>query len=501
MNEHDVRVVLLARAVEQNDPQHTILSDDDRRRLAERGGAGGGPLQRAQAVVDLLAARTPAVSRALARTRWPRWLVPVAVVSALLAGAALNEIGSGGARVNILSIPLGAMMAWNLLTYLVLAAVAVVGVVRRGRGAPMPRRCAVTHLAHAVFTRGLAGLSGRMRASAALREALARFSADWLRIGAPLHDARIRTLLHLCAAALAAGAIAGMYLRGIGFEFLAGWESTFLDEHAVHRWLTIVLGPAAALTGAPLPGPQQLAELRWSPGHPGENAARWIHLYAASAALVIVAPRLLLAAFARVRAGRLADALPFDARNDPWWRAAVRGASGRAAHARVVPYSHTPTAQALDGLGRVLADAEGSPVTVDTQPALPYGADADAVERSARGEADWCVLLFSAAATPEDEIHGEAAARLARVHAQSAAAGRLLVLVDVSGLRLRLSGQAGADRRLAERRAAWQRVLDGAGVASAAIDLTASDAALPAPLRDALRAPVPRRTPAAGRTP
>ena len=77
----------------------------------------------------------------------------------------------------------------------------------------------------------------------------------------------------------------------------------------------------------------------------------------------------------------------------------------------------------------------------------------------------------------------------------------MLVLVDVSGLRLRLSGQAGADRRLAERRAAWQRVLDGAGVASAAIDLTAPDAALPAPLRDALRTPTAGRGPTAGRAP
>ena len=85
----------------------------------------------------------------------------MAAVVAAFTGLALNELGSGAARVNLLSIPLGAMMAWNLLVYLVLAASMVVRLVRRGRAGPGPARCAVTRLAHAVFTRGLPGLPGR----------------------------------------------------------------------------------------------------------------------------------------------------------------------------------------------------------------------------------------------------------------------------------------------------------------------------------------------------
>lgn len=492
MNEHDVRVMLLARAVEQNDPQHTILSDDARRRLVDARTHAGGVLEYARAVVDLLAAQSPVAAQAFARSAWPRWLVTGAAVVAAFTGLALNELGSGAARVNLLSIPLGAMMAWNLLVYLVLAASMVVRLVRRGRAGPGPARCAVTRLAHAVFTRGLPGLpgrSGRGRGGAALRAAVLQFSADWLRIGAPLHQVRIRMLLHVCAAALALGTIAGMYLRGIGFEFLAGWESTFLDEHAVHRWLSFVLGPAAALTGADLPGPQHLAELRWSPGHPGENAARWIHLYAASAAIVIVLPRATMAMFERVRAGRLARALPWHNAQDAWWRQFERIASGRQAQVRVVPYSHTPSAAVLDGVARALAAAVGEAVALETSPALPYGADAGAIERSADGVADGCVLLFNAAATPEDEIHGEAAARLTRVLAQRAGEPVALVLVDESSLRARLAGQAGAEQRVNERRLAWQRVLDAAGVRSAALDLAMPDARLPDPFIEALHRP------------
>ena len=89
--------------------------------------------------------------------------------------------------------------------------------------------------------------------------------------------------LHLAAVAVAAGALAAMYLRGLGLEYRAGWDSTFLDAQAVHRWLNLLLGPASALSGIALPEPAQLEALRFSTG-PGENAARWIHLYALTTA-------------------------------------------------------------------------------------------------------------------------------------------------------------------------------------------------------------------------
>ena len=110
-----------------------------------------------------------------------------------------------------------------------------------------------------------------------------------------MHQARIARALHIGAAAFALGALASLYARGLAFEYRAGWDSTFLDADGVQRLLAVVLWPATALAGFPLPDAPTLAALRFSTG-PGENAARWIHAHAIGVVAVVVLPRLLLAA-------------------------------------------------------------------------------------------------------------------------------------------------------------------------------------------------------------
>ena len=75
--------------------------------------------------------------------------------------------------------------------------------------------------------------------------------------------------------------------------------------------LAFVLGPASALTGIPIADVPRLEAMRLGAGGAGENAAPWIHLYAATIALVVLVPRLLLGtghlarrAPARARASR-----------------------------------------------------------------------------------------------------------------------------------------------------------------------------------------------------
>ena len=67
--------------------------------------------------------------------------------------------------------------------------------------------------------------------------AVERYAGDLLVSGAPLHGARAALILHLSAALFAVGAVAGMYAGGLGLEYLAGWESTFLDETALAKLL------------------------------------------------------------------------------------------------------------------------------------------------------------------------------------------------------------------------------------------------------------------------
>jgi hypothetical protein len=79
------------------------------------------------------------------------------------------------------------------------------------------------------------------------------------------------------------------------------------------------------------------------------------------------------------------------------------------------------------------------------------------------------VALFSASATPEREVHGAFLEIFAR---QGAGAEAILALVDESGLAARWHGEAA---RMSDRRAAWTRMSDEAGVPAVFVDLSAPD--------------------------
>src|SRR5690606_4083180 len=115
---------------------------------------------------------------------------------------------------------------------------------------------------------------------------LASFARDWTRASTPLNARRLSRLLHLAAISFALGALAGLYLRGLAFEYRAGWESTFLDASSLHALLHLVLGPAAGLTGIVLPDEARIEAMRF-PASTGEQAGPWIHLHAVTVALVV----------------------------------------------------------------------------------------------------------------------------------------------------------------------------------------------------------------------
>jgi hypothetical protein len=297
--------------------------------------------------------------------------------------------------------------------------------------------------------------------------ALARFVADWARLGAPLHQARVATVLHAAAAALALGALASLYLRGLAFEYRAGWDSTFLGVAAVHRLLSVVLGPAAWLSGLPLPGSEELARLRFADGN-GENAARWIHLYAITLAVLIVLPRLLLATGAALGARALAKEFPLPW-HEPYFRRLAQTASGQVMAVAVWPYSYRASVEALNGLARVVHRILGPATTAHVAPVVTVGGEDDLASTPwpapVIGTAMPAIALFASTATPERETHG------AFIDALTARCGATpWVLVDESTFRQRFTGP-GAAQRLQERRAAWQAVLQGHGATGVFVDL------------------------------
>ena len=91
---------------------------------------------------------------------------------------------------------------------------------------------------------------GRSRAfNAPLAEALQAFAREWYAANRPLLAARAARGLHLAAAALGAGLVASLYVRGIAFDYRDGWESTFLDAESARATLAMLYGPASWLTG------------------------------------------------------------------------------------------------------------------------------------------------------------------------------------------------------------------------------------------------------------
>ena len=233
-------------------------------------------LARTAVALQRLLPRQPSAQRWLQRRVWhPAWGL-LAMVCGFLFGLAVDQLGPPQ-RVNLLAPAVWAVVVWNVLVYLALTL-------------PSP--------------------------VAGVRAWLARWvqrsdddvSALWARHAAPLVMNRLTLLLHLAAAALALGLIAGLYLRGLVLDYRAGWQSTFLDAPTVQALLDALLAPARWLTGIAVP---DVAPLQVGPGADAKaTAAPWIHLLAATLGLAVVLPRLVLAVVAGSRAAGLAARFP-----------------------------------------------------------------------------------------------------------------------------------------------------------------------------------------------
>ncbi|MEO5699305.1 MAG: DUF2868 domain-containing protein [Casimicrobiaceae bacterium] len=448
MDEGSARDVLAVKAIETSDRARSIWDDADRawatRAAAEVVTASGSDAsfvaRRARLALERLRERNATLVQAIGALHWRPWITPAVLAIAFALGLAGDRIGGTG-WVNILAPPLLGLLLWNLGVYVVL----LVRGLRAGRHRPdkgiIRRTIGVLAAAH-LPDRALRG-SGLAAAT------LGGFAVDWSRLVGPLYALRTIRLLHLAAAALALGALAGLYARGLVFEYRAAWESTFLGAPEVHRLVSWVLAPAARLTGLSLPAVEQIATLRAGTANPGgENAALWLHLYAVTIAIVVIVPRAFLALAAEVtlRRARARLSLPTD---DGYFRRLVRSFREGPLRVRVVPYSVSPSALALQSLESLFERAFGR-CELSVAPTVPYGTDA--VPDVGVAGVNVAAALFAITATPESETHGRFMAELAAHEV-----GRdYLALVDESSFRARWPRD---EARLAERRAAWQGVL------------------------------------------
>jgi hypothetical protein len=276
--------------------------------------------------------------------------------------------------------------------------------------------------------------------------------------------------MHLAAAVVAIGLIAGLYVRGMVLRYEAGWESTFLGPAQVHAIVGVLYGSVAGWSGVPLPASvADVASLRWTAQGGGGDAAPWIHLIALSLLCYVVLPRLLLAGVATLALARLGRASALPERLRAYARNSFRGGSivRSSGHTSVTPYAYEPSEASLAGLQRWLQQASGDVVRLERRSTLRYGEEdmaAPAFAIGAHQRADLHVVLMNLAATPEAENHGVviAAARDAAHQARPPAAVR--IVVDESPYATRLAGDASLAPRLEERRRLWREFVAGYGI-------------------------------------
>jgi hypothetical protein len=261
-------------------------------------------------------------------------------------GALSNSLGPA-AQIHVLYNPIAVLVAWNLGLYALLIAAPLLW--RRKRSAQrakgersasgrdrdgnlQPTSAAPLALPRGdevARPRGVRGWllgrtipalflrlrrSGRDAAASAVRtsDVARRFWELWLEAAGALPATALRRLFHASAAALAVGAVAGMFVRGVFFDYAMVWRSTFIrDPESVALALRGVLGPAALALGWPQPTSADAARMMEAAGVP---AASWIGLWAMTALLFVVIPRSVLAGVAALRSARQRRrvALPLD---------------------------------------------------------------------------------------------------------------------------------------------------------------------------------------------
>ena len=459
MNEQVARDVVLVRAIETMDRKHAILSDDDRmyasrsaKELAEWQAADSKAAvtpalflqQRSEQILKRLAERMPAFGVFVSCcSAWPALSVGLPLV-ALLLGAGVDRIGDAH-RVDLLSAPLLAIIGWNLLVYLVLLAWLFVPSSKTGwvSGGLLRRLSA-----------GRAALPRKLPST--LSAALIEFMAEWTRLSARLTQARLGRTLHLAAALFAAGAVLSLAARGFLTQYVAGWESTFLDAAQVHAVLSVLFAPAAWLFQLQGFSAADIEALRFAASVPAPAAGgkRGVLLYAATLLLLVVVPRLVLATLAHWRAHRLARDFPLDL-EQPYFRQLRAKMGGAPGVLRVLPYSFTLDEARDKGLARLATMLLGEQARLMLRPSSAYGDEPrDALGDTALDDPSISLsaVLFNLAATPETENHGAFIEHLMRASPRGIA-----VLIDESSLLERLGTQAGGAARIQERIVLWQQ--------------------------------------------
>jgi hypothetical protein len=313
MDEQTARRVLLAQAIETVDTQGGLLSEVEREQIDRQArhdaGIAGEERQtvapehfidlRAQRVLATAQRRNPALAAMQEPGSLSGWLTVGTPLAALVMGV-LTDVIANPHRVDLVSLPLLGIVAWNVVIYLVL----IGGWLLARRGGHRPLLAGLGR-----WTDGPRAF--RRRAGNLTSQVTALFHLRWYQLTEALHIQRCKRVLHLSAAAWAVGVAVSLLTRGLVVEYRVGWESTLLDAGQVHAILSFLRLPALLVFPFQPFTVQEVAQLQFTQGG-GVTSARWVYMYVALLLVLVVVPRVLLAAVAYTREQMLARKVPVD---------------------------------------------------------------------------------------------------------------------------------------------------------------------------------------------
>lgn len=395
--ENQARAAVLAQALENHDPRGDLVSLPERKAatlaaLNELGevSAGGHAVPddqvvatRARHLVDLLASKHPALG---SLQRPSALLSGVAVafpVLALLAGIGTDRIGNPY-RVDLLSAPLLIIIGFNLLTYCLLAILAL-------RQKSLARVSWVPFVLQQIDT-------WRSRQRGARANVMAGFYRLWHALAGPLITYRWKTVLHISAAAWGAGVALSLAGRGLFVQYKVGWESTFLSAETVHGLLGLIFWlPTKVFDLTPL----TLAEVTALRNFQNDSVAgdRWVWMYVGLMTLFVILPRLLLAAWSSARARSASRQLRVDL-SAPYFQAVL--ASMRRIRLRIgLAFSNARTHDQFLRLARLVAD---DPLAQQLAVSTPEGDLLQWIEEPGSASPVDCVLSIETAELADKPI-------------------------------------------------------------------------------------------------
>ena len=451
MNEQIARNVVLVRAIETTDQKREILSEDDRmyasrsaKELAQWQASDAKSevtadhflQQRSEQLLKRISERIPSFASFAKRRNGLNGLTVALPLLALIAGAGMDRI-SDPHRVDLLSAPLLLIIGWNLLVYAGLLICLFLPFAKvSARHAGLIRKLAI----------GKAALPRKLPHT--LSAALVIFMVQWTQLSSKLTAARLSHTIHLSAALFAIGAMLSLYARGFLSQYLAGWESTFLNATQVHAILSALFMPAVSIFRLEGFSIADIEALRFTQTPSPLGGARWVHLYAATLFLLVVLPRLMLCAAAGRRVMRLAKNFPLDL-EQPYFRKLNQTLGRAPAILRVLPYSFTLDEARDKGLAVIATQLLGEQARVMLRPSFSYGEEThEALRETTLSDPNVTLtaVLFNLTATPENENHGAFLDYL--LHESPRA---VTVLIDESSYLERIGKE-----RIAERIALWR---------------------------------------------